>query len=138
MMKEENAAQPRPSVMLVEDDDAIRRSFQLLLRSRGYDVRAYASPAYAIADKPNRSAACLIADLVMPGVDGLMLLDRLRADGWSGPAILISGYLTREREKQARQAGFDVVLEKPVADSRLVNALVDLLPRNGTNGTAYA
>lgn len=120
----------RPSVLVVEDDDAIRRSLQLLLRARGFDVRAYASPGFALADKENRAAVCLIADLVMPGLDGLMLLADLRSEGWAGAAILISGYLDPDRRNRAAHAGFDAVLEKPVADSRLVSVMNDLIARN--------
>ena len=122
-----NGSNPRPCVMVVEDDAAIRRSLQLLLRSRGYDVRAYASPRYALADKQNRDSACLIADLLLPGVDGLMLLSDLRADGWDGPAILISGYITPERRAQAAHTGFDAVLEKPVGDIKLVDTMSSLI-----------
>ena len=120
----------RPRVLVVEDDDAIRRSLQLLLRSRGFDVRAYASPSFALADKENRTAVCLISDLLLPGMDGIMLLADLRLEGWSGAAILISGYLDADRANQAASAGFDAVLEKPVRDSRLVSTLNDLIARN--------
>lgn len=130
-----NGLRLRPSVILVEDDDAIRRSFQLLLRARGFDVRAYASSGYALSDKQNRSAACLIADLILPGADGFELLHSLRADGWAGPAILISGYMTPERAKQAQDAGFDAILEKPVSDSRLIDIVNGLIPKEGTENS---
>jgi FixJ family two-component response regulator len=127
---EVNGSPWRPLVLVVEDDDAIRRSLQLLLRSRGFDVRAYAAPAFALADRENRTAMCLISDLVLPGLDGIMLLTDLRAEGWQGAAILISGYLDAGRMDQAASAGFDAVLEKPVRDSRLVSTLTDLIDRN--------
>jgi len=111
--------------MVVEDDNAVRRSLQLLLRSRGYDVRAYSGAAPALADPLARSARCLIADLVLDhqGADGIALLEQLRNEGWQGPAILISGYLTAEREARARRAGFDKILSKPVAESIVVSEL---------------
>ena len=133
---EGNGSPWRPSVLVVEDDDAIRRSLQLLLRSRGFDVRAYASPGFALADKENRTAVCLISDLVLPGVDGIMLLADLRLEGWSGAAILISGYLDSDRVNQAASAGFDAVLEKPVRDSRLVSTMIDLIARNKSDASA--
>lgn len=128
----------RPCVLVVEDDNAIRRSLQLLLRGRGFDVRAYASPRSALADTQNRSAVCLIADLVMPGVDGFMLLADLRAEGWNGPAILISGYLNAERTAQAANAGFAAVLEKPLAHSHLFDTMRALIEPQMTHPTNLA
>ena len=132
---EENSLPWRPSVLVVEDDDAIRRSLQLLLRSRGFDVRAYAAPSFALADKENRTAVCLISDLVLPGLDGIMLLADLRSEGWAGAAILISGYLDADRMDKAASAGFGAVLEKPVRDSRLVSTMIELIARNRSDAS---
>lgn len=133
--EKKNGMAGRPSVLVVEDDDAVRRSLQLLLRSRGYEVRAYASPGFALADKENRSAACLIADLILPGRDGMMLLADLRSEGWDGAAILISGFLDSDRMTQANHAGFDAVLEKPLGDSKLITVVNELVPCNGPSGS---
>jgi FixJ family two-component response regulator len=133
---EGNGSPWRPLVLVVEDDDAIRRSLQLLLRSRGFDVRAYAAPGFALADRENRTAMCLISDLVLPGLDGTKLLADLRAEGWQGVAILISGYLDAGRMDQAASVGFDAVLEKPVRDSRLVSTMTDLIARNNSGASA--
>lgn len=124
-----NGLYRRPSVLVVEDEDAVRRSLQLLLRAQGFDVRAYASSRYALADKQNRLAVCLIADLVMPEVDGLALLADLRAEGWNGAAILISGHVTPERRCQAAEAGFAAVLQKPVSEAKLMDVVNGLITR---------
>ena len=117
----------RPCVLIVEDDAAVRRSLQLLLRGRGLDVRAHASARQALADPNTRTAACLVADLIMPEVDGVALLAALREDGWDGPAILVSGFLTPERIAAAERAGFAAVLKKPFADASLAEAVSRVL-----------
>ncbi len=117
----------RPCVLVVEDDNATRRSLQLLLRSRGLDVRAHSSASQALADKRARAASCLVADLMMPEVDGVALLKALRAEGWDRPAILISGFLTPERKSAAKDAGFHSVLEKPLADTLLLSTVTRAL-----------
>lgn len=120
-----------PRILLVEDDDAVRRSLQLQLRSQGYDVRAYAS-AVGLSRQPEAMrSACLIADLVMPQQDALALLTELRSAGWTAPAILISGHLSDEWEGLARKAGFDRVLPKPIVEQELKNSLRELLDHRG-------
>ena len=117
----------RPCILVVEDDDAVRRSLQLLLCSKGLEVRAYRSARQAVSDSLTRSASCLVADLVMPEIDGIELLDTLRREGWNGPAVLISGFLTDALEKRAREGGFAEVLRKPLGDCILVNTVCRLI-----------
>lgn len=119
---------PTPCLVLVEDDDAVRRSVQLLLQSRGYDVRAYPSAVGLAQDAFALGCACIIADLMMPQVDAIQLLAELKAAGWKGKAILISGYLDGRWEEKARAVGYDCILAKPISDSVLVRTVEGLLP----------
>lgn len=117
----------RPCILVVEDDTAVRRSLQLLLRAHGYDVRAYGSAVAALSDEKARAAVCLVADLMMPDVDGIALLNQLRGASWHGPAVLISGHLTQMSRQAADDAGYAAVLDKPVPDSRLTDVVAGLL-----------
>lgn len=119
-----------PRILIVEDDAAVRRALQLMLVALGYDVRAYASGMGLAADAEVLRSDCLVVDLVMPDIDGLELLHQLRGQGWSGPAILISGHLTVEWEAKARSNGFAAVLEKPISHHALDACLKGLLARN--------
>lgn len=116
---------PPRKILLVDDDDAVRRSLLLLLQSKGYDTRAYSS-VDAAWEEQARDFDGLIADLVLPGTNGIALLTRLRDAGWKGPAILISGFLDENEIEAANAAGFDFVFPKPPSQSVLVRAL-DLL-----------
>jgi len=118
----------RVRILLVEDDSAVRRALQLLLTARGFDVRAYPSATGLSARREALAADCLIADLVMPNIDGFGLLRGLRHAGWEGPAVLISGHLTDDSERQARKEGYDVILRKPLAETALISCLSRLLP----------
>lgn len=113
----------RPQLLLVEDDDGLRRSLQLFLYSKGYDVRAFRSAAHALADTRLDSAHTLIADYRLPDTDGLALLHSLRARGWSGRAILVTGFPAPALASAARDAGYAAMLEKPVPHHRLVAAI---------------
>lgn len=113
----------RTKILLVEDDSGVRRSLQLLLQGRGYDVRAYAGGAQMLGDPHAREAACLITDYRMDTLDGLAILQALRALGWTRPAVLITAYGGRELAVAAHAAGFDTVLEKPLQDHLLIEAV---------------
>jgi FixJ family two-component response regulator len=121
----------RPRLLLVEDDAAVRRSLQLMLQSKGYDVRAYRTGQGLQNDPEAMRASCLIADLVIPGGDGLSLLQDLRARGWNGKAILISGHLTDEWAGRALDQGYDAVLPKPIPDNVLTKWVARLAPLDG-------
>lgn len=107
----------------------MRRSLQLLLRAQDYDVRAYGSGQSLSADPEALKADCLVADLLIPDTDGVSLLGKLRAVGWKGPAILISGHMDDAWKSRAQKGGFAHVLEKPLSDNLLVAALRKLVER---------
>lgn len=113
----------RPQILVVEDDSAVRRSLQLLLAARGYAVRAHASAASALADPNAWQSDCLVADLIMADIDGVALLDLLRHKGWEGAAILISGHLNDEHSRRAADAGYGTIMQKPLADGLLLEAV---------------
>lgn len=120
-------SETKPRILLVEDDDAVRRSIQLLLRSRGYEVRSYASAVGLASDAEALRAQCMIADLVMPQTDAIQLLAEMRAAGWTGRSVLISGHLDGGWEARAHAAGYDQVLPKPISDSVLVRTVSELM-----------
>lgn len=120
-------AEKRARLLVVEDEPALRRSLQLLLHANGFEVRAYGSGAALLADPAPLHAVCLIADYRMPDCNGVETLKALRARGWDGRAIMISGFLGDDLRRDATAAGFDIILEKPIRDQMLVNAIDRLL-----------
>lgn len=113
----------RPRLLLVEDEPAVRRSLQLLLSARGFEVRAYGSGPELLADDSSLSAQGLIADYRMPDVDGFVVLKTLRERGWAGAALLITGYPALGLTERAIAAGFDRVIEKPFVEAAFVDAV---------------
>lgn len=112
-----------PALVLVEDDDGLRRALQLMLHNQGFEVRAYPSAAHALADSRTAEATMLIADYRLPDSDGVELLNALRTRGWTGRAILVTGFPSSPLADDARAAGYAAVLEKPVPHHRLIAAL---------------
>lgn len=113
----------RARLLLVEDDPGVRRSLQLLLRGRGFEVRAYASGLALLADPTALGAVCLVADYRMPEIDGLLILRRLRELGWQGQALLITAFPSARLVDQAVAAGYSRVIEKPLVEAALVDAV---------------
>lgn len=118
---------------MVEDDPAVRRSLQLLLQANGYDVRAYASGSVLLNDPTIVNAACLVADYRMIECDGIDTLARLRARGWRGPAIMITGFPSSSLAQKALNAGFDAIFEKPLRQHALIKAVEHLVQTAGTH-----
>ncbi|MCK9541304.1 MAG: response regulator [Novosphingobium sp.] len=113
----------RPRLLLVEDDAGVRRSLQLLLHARGFDVRAYATGASLLADRLAWQACCLVADYRLDAIDGIEVLVRLRSGGWRGPAVLITAFPSDDLTRRALAHGFSQVLEKPFRERALGEAV---------------
>ena len=126
LTKDSSAGAPRearPILVLVEDDDGVRRGLQLLLYGQNYDVHAFASPAAALLDPAAAHARCLVVDYMLSEGDGISMLSTLRAQGWNGIAILITAYASPEVRANAADAGFAAVLAKPFRDDDLLRVL---------------
>lgn len=126
-MSDDVPEQPgRPVMLLVEDEPAVRRSLQLILQGNGFDVHSYGSGAALLADPSARYARGIVADYRLPDSDGLTILRGLKAAGFDGHAILITAFGSAQLSAQAEAAGFDRVLEKPLADRLLSEAVAGL------------
>ncbi|WP_420138396.1 response regulator [Sphingomonas sp.] len=124
----EHASEPpsRPVLLLVEDEPAVRRSLQLILQGDGFDVRSFGSAATLLADPSASSAIALVADYRLPDSDGLSILRDLKAAGFKGRAVLVTGYGSSHLSMNALAAGFSSILEKPFADRTVREALVGI------------
>ncbi|MCH4894643.1 MULTISPECIES: response regulator transcription factor [unclassified Sphingomonas] len=119
-----SAAPARPDrVLLIEDDDAVRRSLHLLLHGRGFDVKSYASAATLANDRAAADARFLIADYRLADGDGIGVLRGLKRRGWHGRAILVTGHYSDALCDAALASGFDAVLAKPLKHGQLMATL---------------
>ena len=95
-------------------------SLKFLLEVVGYAVSIYPSASAFLGDGAG-NPACLIVDQHMPGMTGLELAQRLRADGSSLPILLITGSPSPAIVARAGQLGIVNVLEKPPEEADLLN-----------------
>lgn len=110
-------------VVLIDDDAAVRSSLKLLLAGRGYDVAVFAGGQAVLDANLSDDHFCILADYLMPDIDGISLLGKLRKQGWLGPALLITGHFDSSLDKRAKAAGYSAVFEKPLHSERLIDAV---------------
>jgi DNA-binding NtrC family response regulator len=118
---------PAPErVLIVEDEDNARQGYEALLRKWGYEVLGVGSAEAALERMPDFSPDALIADVELPGKNGLELLETLRETGELQhlPAILITGKGSEERVISAIQSGAFWYIEKPLK-AAVLRALLD-------------
>lgn len=111
-------------VLLIEPEDATRRSLQLMLQGWRLDVRSFGIARAAFADSYARSAHVLLVGHRLEEGNGSDVLQSMKRSGWSGRAILVADTRSLALVEQARQCGFSTVLSKPVGRLDLLNALV--------------
>ena len=116
--------QQRPTILLVEDDPAVVNALKFSLELEGFAVSAYADGETLLASRPLPEKGCLVLDYHLPGIDGLNLLERLRAANVTLPAILITTNPRNAVRMRAALAGVQII-EKPL----LTDALRDSVRR---------
>jgi DNA-binding response OmpR family regulator len=117
--------EPRATVLLAEDDRALRRYFEVVLRRAGYDVLAAADGLEAMKALLTNPVDAVVTDAVMPHLSGhelcRFLREHPRLKGM--PVVLLSG----ETSTQHEGAGADLYLSKPVSAEELSAGLARLL-----------
>ena len=112
-----------PLISIVDDDQSIREAMLDLMSSLGFVAKAFPSAEAFLQSDALRTTSCLIADVQMPGMNGLELLRRLSASGNAVPTILITAYPTEKVRTQALKAGVIGYLPKPFSDAELLGYL---------------
>lgn len=107
------------TISIVDDDRAVRESTAALLEAAGYAVESFASADDFLHRRGSVDDQCLLLDLNMPGLSGLELLELLRSQGTSTPAIVLTANGERLSARMTR-AGVLKVLRKPVSESELL------------------
>jgi len=111
-------SQSSSHVALVDDDSDVRVGLQTLLRSFGYRVSVYAD-AQALLDAGVANIDCVVSDVQMPGMDGLELLRRLRANAAGPPCILMTAFNDAHIRTRALRTGAACFMAKPVDGEEL-------------------
>jgi two-component system, LuxR family, response regulator FixJ len=118
---------PEPIVAIVDDDEAVLDSLQVILEAEGFAVEPFAS-ARAFLDRfCHGTFGCVVTDLRMPEMDGLDLLRALGAAGPMPPAIMITGHGDVPLAVRAMKQGAIDFIEKPFAPEVLIASIRNAL-----------
>ena len=112
-----------PLIHLIDDDAAVRDSLALLIGTVGLRVTTWAEPLAFLSGFDRQAIGAIVLDVRMPGVSGLTVLERLRAEGVDQPVVMLTGHGTVELCRRAFKSGAAEFLEKPVDDELLIETL---------------
>jgi FixJ family two-component response regulator len=121
-------APSRPTIMVVDDDQAVRNSLKFSLEIDGFSVRAYPSGQELLNETDMPDYGCLVIDYNLPGLNGLDLLSKLRARHSNLPAILATTHVDANLRRRIAASGM-VLVEKPFIGSALSDAINEALGR---------
>ena len=110
-------------MFVVDDAQDIRETLRDMLQRHGYHAKIFADAAAFLEDHSPKRGGCLIADVRMPGIGGLELIERLGAMQSSLPVIILTGYGDVAMAVKAMKAGAFDFLEKPVQTDELLRCI---------------
>jgi two-component system nitrogen regulation response regulator NtrX len=113
----------RASVLVVDDEAAIRDSLHMILEYEGYRVEEAANGSQALNKVAERAPDAIVLDIKMPEMDGLELLKALRERGYDMPVLMISGHADVATAVEATRRGAFDFFEKPLQRDRVLLSL---------------
>jgi CheY-like chemotaxis protein len=118
-------------ILIVDDNASNIKLLAFLLTSKGYEVRTAASAAEALAVLEEFLPKLILMDIQLPGMDGLELTRRIKADAWLVGVIVLAltAYAMKGDEEKALAAGCDGYVTKPIDTRTLSNVIQGYLDR---------
>lgn len=123
-------SEANPTVHVVEDDEAVRDSLQLMLRSAGLNVATYSNANDFLAEWTDAMAGCIVLDIRMPGMDGMELQKRLNEHHSLLPIIFVTGHGDVPLAVEAMKHGAVEFIQKPYREEELLDKIRDALKKD--------
>lgn len=113
----------KPVVAVVENDAAMLKALERLLRATGFATELYASAELFLERAPGSPVGCLILDIDLGGLSGIELQQRLVASGQAPPIIFVTSQVDAAFREKAEAFGCVAYLRKPFESQELLHAL---------------
>src|ERR1700755_2380689 len=110
-------------VYVIDDDEAMRDSLNFLLDSSGFGVTLFDNAQSFLDALPGLAFGCVVSDVRMPGLDGIDLLKRMKAEQSPFPILIMTGHGDVPLAVEAMKLGAVDFLEKPFEDDRLIGMI---------------
>ena len=118
-------------IAIVDDDESVQRSLQDLIESDGLTAICFGSSEQFLNSEARNKAACLIADIRMPGMSGLELQGRLKAERCGIPIIFVTAHGDAKMRTRAMRDGALEFLSKPFDGAVLLEIVHAAVKRSG-------
>jgi two-component system CheB/CheR fusion protein len=128
--------QTSETVFVVDDNPGIREAIKEMLEAHGWSVEAFASCEAFLDARRSGRHGCLVIDAMLPGMNGLELLARLRTEKITMPSIMITGQGDISMAVKAMQAGALDFLEKPFSHDELIASITNAFEQSAGSGQA--
>ncbi|WP_456621381.1 MULTISPECIES: response regulator FixJ [unclassified Bradyrhizobium] len=116
-------------IYVIDDDEAMRDSLNFLLDSAGFGVTLFDNAQSFLDALPGLAFGCVVSDVRMPGLDGIELLKRMKAQQCPFPILIMTGHGDVPLAVEAMKLGAIDFLEKPFEDDRLTTMIESAIQR---------
>lgn len=120
----------KSKILVVDDDPGILGMLQLMLRLEGYDAIVCGQPKLVVETMAREKPDLVLLDALMPGLDGIQVLEAIRARALPTPVLLVTGNANEAYLKLAMLAGASGVLAKPFVKEDLLDQLQKFLEKS--------
>ena len=128
----------KPIIYVVDDDLSVCRSLSLLLKSHGFEVKTFMCAADFLAFKRLLSPSCLVLDIQLPDMSGLVLQEVMERRGIFIPIVFITGHGTIPMSVKGMKAGAIDFLTKPFTKDKLLDAITLAITKNKVQNKEFA
>lgn len=117
-------------ISIIDDEERVRRATSSLVRSLGYEALSFGSAEEFLGSSTARSSACVVSDILMPGMTGIELYERLAATGNAIPFVFMTA--SPEDAVRHRLGKHGCILQKPFDADRLI-ALIETVIKDSSS-----
>ena len=121
-----------PVIAIVDDDESFREALERFLGTFAFRVRTFASGEEFLQSSELGFVACLLLDLVMPGMSGLEVKHQLGARGLRIPTVFVTAHADDEVQPHLLAAGAIAIIPKPVDQQMLLRVVQNVLGSHDT------
>ena len=123
------------SVLVIDDDEDIRHTFNHILKSGGYDVYDSVDGYDTVKTLKTILPDVLLLDLTMPNMDGFEFLKHIRQSGFTAPIIVVTGRPEEGLEETTLKLGANGFLRKPVSPEKILKLVAQVIGESSSSKT---